>query len=138
MIGTLSLTIPRVGGERTMPSPNMFIVYVTDAPASARFYSELFDMKPSFETARFIAFDLASGIQLALWAGEPGTVARAAERTSEVCLALPGGPEVIEQQYQAWVRSGVDVVTEPHDDVFGRTFVVADPDGNLIRVAPVD
>ena len=27
---------------------------------------------------------------------------------------------------------------EPHDDVFGRTFVVTDPDGNLIRVSPVD
>ncbi len=30
-----------------------------------------------------------------------------------------------------------DVVEEPHDDVFGRTFVIADPDGNLIRVSPV-
>lgn len=26
----------------------------------------------------------------------------------------------------------------PHDDVFGRTFVIANPDGNLIRVSPVD
>ncbi|ERS63191.1 hypothetical protein HMPREF1257_01385 [Corynebacterium sp. KPL1814] len=25
----------------------------------------------------------------------------------------------------------------PYDDVFGRTFVVADPDGNLFRVSPV-
>ena len=121
-----------------MPSPNMFIVYVTDAPASARFYSDLFDMKPSFETPRFVAFDLASGIQLAVWAGASDTVTRAAERTSEVCLALPGGAEVIDEQYRTWVERGVDVVAEPHDDVFGRTFVVADPDGNLIRVAPVD
>jgi hypothetical protein len=30
------------------------------------------------------------------------------------------------------------VVEEPHDEVFGRTFVVADPDGNLIRVSPID
>jgi hypothetical protein len=32
----------------------------------------------------------------------------------------------------------VTVVKRPYDDVFGRTFVVADLDGNLIRVAPVD
>ncbi|MFE2031548.1 glyoxalase, partial [Streptomyces hygroscopicus] len=25
-----------------------------------------------------------------------------------------------------------------HDAVFGRTFVITDPDGNLIRVSPVD
>lgn len=30
------------------------------------------------------------------------------------------------------------VVDEPYDAVFGRTFVIADPDGNLIRVSPVD
>ncbi|WP_373408565.1 VOC family protein [Rathayibacter tritici] len=35
-------------------------------------------------------------------------------------------------------RKGVHVVEEPHDDVFGRTSVVADPDGTLIRVSPVD
>jgi len=28
-------------------------------------------------------------------------------------------------------------VQPPDDDVFGRTFVVADPDGNLFRVSPV-
>jgi hypothetical protein len=30
------------------------------------------------------------------------------------------------------------MVEEPHHDMFGRTFVVADPDGNLLRGAPVD
>jgi predicted enzyme related to lactoylglutathione lyase len=29
-------------------------------------------------------------------------------------------------------------VEAPHDAVFGRTFVATDPDGNLIRVSPVD
>lgn len=42
-----------------MAVPNMFILYVSDAPASARFYSGLFGMKPVFETSAFIAFDLA-------------------------------------------------------------------------------
>lgn len=33
---------------------------------------------------------------------------------------------------------GLRIVEAPHADVFGRTFVVADPDGNLIRVSPLD
>ena len=37
-----------------------------------------------------------------------------------------------------WTAKGVTVVEEPHDEVSGRTFVIADPDGNLIRVLPVD
>ncbi|WP_269080276.1 VOC family protein [Corynebacterium epidermidicanis] len=32
----------------------------------------------------------------------------------------------------------VQIVQLPYDDVFGRTFVVADPDGNLIRVGLVE
>lgn len=124
-----------------MPAPNVFIVYVTDAPAAARFYGDLFGMSPSFETPRFVAFDVAPGAQLALWSGArdgESDRAEATRPTGEVCLALPGGPEEIERQYRSWVAKGVRVVTEPHDEVFGRTFVVADPDRNLIRVAPED
>ncbi|MFF5990112.1 VOC family protein [Prauserella flavalba] len=118
-----------------MPAPNMFIVYVSDAPAAARFYGDLFGLKPSFETPGFIAFDLAGGVQLALWTKD---LTHATGRTSEVCLALEGGPARIDAQFEAWKAKGVDVVSQPRDEDFGRTFVVADPDGNLIRVAPVD
>lgn len=44
----------------------------------------------------------------------------------------------VDETFTSWVSKGVHVVEEPHDDVFGRTFVVTDPDGNLIRVSPVD
>ncbi|GGL24251.1 VOC family protein [Nocardia jinanensis] len=121
-----------------MPTPNMFIVYVADAPASARFYSDLFDMAPKFESPRFITFELGGGVDLALWSGHPDQLEQAAARTSEVCLNLSGGPAVIDEQFERWLGRGVKVVQEPHDAVFGRTFVVEDPDGNLIRVAPVD
>lgn len=59
-------------------------------------------------------------------------------RTSEVCLNLPGGPARIQEQYDRWRELGVDIVQEPHQDVFGLTFVARDLDGNLLRVAPVD
>ncbi|MEV4566309.1 VOC family protein [Nonomuraea sp. NPDC049419] len=119
-----------------MTVPNTFIFYVSDAPASARFYAELFEMKPSFETPGFIAFDLAGGVQFAVWNREAERAV--ASRTSELCLALDGGREQIDRLFQEWQGKGVTLVEEPHDEPFGRTFVVADPDGNLIRVAPVD
>ncbi|MGW0182676.1 VOC family protein [Nocardia sp. NPDC003345] len=120
-----------------MPVPNMFIVYVTDPPAAARFYGDLFEMSPVFENPGFFAFDLGGGIQLALWRSPAADLATT-PRTSEVCLTLPGDAAVIDEQFATWKGRGVTVVSEPEDAVFGRTFVVADPDGNRIRVAPVD
>ncbi|MGI5221313.1 VOC family protein [Nocardia sp. CA-290969] len=120
-----------------MPTPNMFIVYVTDAQASARFYADLFETAPKFESPRFVTFDLGGGIDLALWSGHADQI-QPGPRTGELCLNLPGEPAAIDEQFERWVAQGVKVVQEPHDAVFGRTFVVADPDGNLIRVAPRD
>lgn len=121
-----------------MTAPNMFIVYVSDAPASARFYGDLFAMSPSFESPGFIAFHLDSGVQLALWSRAAVDLAETTVRTSEVCLAIEGAPASVDALFASWKAKGVKAVSEPHDDGFGRTFVVADPDDNLIRVAPVD
>ncbi|MFB9661173.1 VOC family protein [Glycomyces mayteni] len=121
-----------------MPAPNIFIVYVADAPAAARFYGDLFDLKPVFETPGYIAFDLGGGISLSLWGRSNVDFAANPVRTSELCVAEPGGPEGIDALHDAWKAKGVAIVSAPQDEVFGRTFVAADPDGNLIRVAPVD
>lgn len=52
---------------------------------------------------------------------------------------LPAAQSSVDEPFAAWAaRSDVTVVEDPHDDVFGRTFVIADPDGNLIRVSPID
>ena len=51
---------------------------------------------------------------------------------------IPGPASAIDDVYEEWVTKGVHVIEEPHDDVFGRTFVIADPDHNLVRVSPVD
>lgn len=51
---------------------------------------------------------------------------------------VSGSQAVDDDRYAQWSAKGVTVIEEPHDDVFGRTFVIADPDGNLIRVSPVD
>ncbi|WP_205327142.1 VOC family protein [Glycomyces sp. YM15] len=123
-----------------MPAPNIFIVYVADAPEAARFYGDLFDMKPVFETPTYVSFDLGGGVSLSLWSRSGVDLAAVPVRTSEVCLAVDreGAPASVDALCEEWRGKGVRIVDEPRDEGFGRTFVAADPDGNLIRVAPVD
>ncbi|MGI5122678.1 VOC family protein [Marinactinospora thermotolerans] len=121
-----------------MPTSAVFIVYVNDAPAAARFYADLLERGPDFETPRYVSFDLGDGAALSLWSGQAGDLSPATPRTSEFCLTLSEGPAAIDALFRRWAAMGVRVVSEPRDETFGRTFVVADPDGNLIRVAPAD
>ena len=116
----------------------MFIVYVNDAPAAARFYGDLLGIAPAFETPHFISFDLGPGADLALWSAHSDELSPEVQRTSEVCLTLDGGPDELEKTFEDWKSKGVTIVQPPYDAVFGRTFVAADPDGNKIRVAPQD
>lgn len=121
-----------------MSAPNLFLIYVTDAEASTRFYSSLFDVEPTFISPRYVAFAVAPGVLFALWTGRSEHAVPSTPRTSEVGLMVPGAGSAVDEIYARWMAKGVHVVEEPHDEVFGRTFVAADPDGNLIRVSPVD
>ncbi|GAA1791865.1 VOC family protein [Leucobacter iarius] len=120
-----------------MSAPNLFLIYVTDVERATAFYRELFAMEPVVRTPRYVPFEVAPGVLFALWSGG-GDVDHATPRTSEVGFMVPGSADAVDAVYAEWIAKGARAVEEPHDDVFGRTFVVADPDGNLIRVAPVD
>jgi predicted enzyme related to lactoylglutathione lyase len=121
-----------------MPTPNLFLIYVTDTAASTAFYRDLFEMEPEMVTPHYVSFEIAPGVLFSPWSGASESVTRTSVRTSEVGLMVPGSAEAVDAVFAGWTAKGVDVVSEPHDEVFGRTFVVADPDGNLIRVSPVD
>lgn len=121
-----------------MAPPNLFLIYVRDAESAAAFYRDLFEIEPAFSSPRYVAFEVAPGIVFALWAGQSEHAVPSTPRTSEVGLMVPGPPSQIDDVFARWTSKGVHVVVEPHDDVFGRTFVVTDPDGNLIRVSPMD
>ena len=121
-----------------MPAPNLFLIGVRDAEAATDFYSDLLEIAPSFVSPRYVAFDVAPGVLFALWTGYGDRVDPDVPRTSEVGLMVPGAAEAIDAVHAQWVRKGVRVVQEPYDAVFGRTFVISDPDGNYVRVAPVD
>ena len=122
----------------SVSAPNLFLVYVRDAEDASAFYSDLFDIQPSFTSPRYVAFDVAPGVVFAVWTGRSEHAVPATPRVSEVGLMVPGSAATVDAVYAQWTAKGVTAVEEPHDDVFGRTFVVCDPDGNLIRVSPVD
>ncbi|WP_142199270.1 VOC family protein [Streptomyces tendae] len=121
-----------------MSAPNLFLVYVTDVERATAFYSGLFDIKPVMTTPRYVPFEVAPGVLFALWSGRADRLTPRTPRTSEVGLMVPGSSAAIDGLHAEWAAKGVTVVEEPHDEPFGRTFAITDPDGNLIRVAPVD
>ena len=121
-----------------MPAPNLFLIYVTDVERATNFYRDLFEIEPVMTTPRYIPFEVAPGVLFALWSGRADQISTQTPRTSEVGLMVPGSTAAVDDTYATWVAKGATIVEEPYDDVFGRTFVVADPDGNLIRVSPVD
>ena len=121
-----------------MPAPNLFLVYVTDIERATAFYRDLFEIEPVMLTPRYVPFQVAPGVLFALWNGRSDQVTSELPRAFEVGLMVPRSEVAVDDIYDRWAAKGVTVVEEPHDDVFGRTFVIADPDGNLIRVSPVD
>ncbi|CAM2881531.1 VOC family protein [Cutibacterium acnes] len=121
-----------------MSAPNLFLTYVSDAKRSTAFYSDLFDIESNFTSPRYVAFEVTPGALFAIWTGRNGDTTRDTPRTSEIGLMVPRSSAAVDDAYREGVAKGVHVIEEPHDDVFGRTFVIANPDGNLIRVSPVD
>ena len=121
-----------------MTAPNLFIVYVTDIERATNFYRDLFEIEPVMVTPRYVPFEVAPGVIFALSNRGGEQVGPKTPRSFVVGLMVPRTEAAVDDVYARWAGKGVTVVEEPHDDVFGRTFVVADPDGNLIRVSPVD
>ncbi|WP_085957940.1 VOC family protein [Corynebacterium fournieri] len=114
----------------------VFIVYVSDIDKAVAFYSELLELETDFVSPRYVTFALADGVALALWTGNAEELSHAPARTTEICLNMDS--ERVMDTFEAWKGKGVAVLSAPYEDVFGTTFVVADPDGNKIRVAPID
>lgn len=121
-----------------MPAPNLFLIYVRDAVDATAFYSDLFEIEPTFTSPFYTAFEIAPGVLFAVWARRSEHATPSTPRTCEVGVMVQGAACTVDEVFTRWSAKGVHIVEEPYDDVFGRTFVIADPDGNLIRVSPVD
>lgn len=117
--------------------PNFFVIYVSDVQRSATFYSDLFEMEPTTVSPVFIGYTLEGGVTLGLFSGPPVDFDSHPQRHSELGVEVPGGAAGVQSVWDNWSSKSLKVLEEVHDAGFGSTFLVADPDGNYIRVTPV-
>lgn len=121
----------------THPKPNLQLIYVSDIKRSTDFYRMIFNAEPVFSSPRYVAFAAGSENFFALWTG--GAVPDlTVPRFSEIGIMLPSNQEV-DDLFEKWKQnSHIKIIQEPCTEVFGRTFLVQDPDGHIIRVCPLD
>lgn len=119
------------------PRANLQLIYVSDIKRSTAFYKTIFNTEPNFSTPRYVTFPVDTRAWFALWTG--GTKPDLnVPRFSEIGIMLPSN-EAVDNLFSEWQKNPeIKVVREPYTEVFGRTFVVADPDGHIIRVSPLD
>ena len=116
---------------------NTLLLYVTDAAASARFYTTLLGRQPVEASPSFALFILPSGLALGLWGKEgvqPAPVT--AGGGSEFGFKVEDGAAV-DAAYTDWQARGATIALPPTDLDFGRSFVALDPDGHRLRVYAV-
>lgn len=119
------------------PKPNLQLIYVSDIKRSTDFYKMLYKAEPVFTSPRYVAFSAGDGALFAIWTGR-ATPDVASPRYSEVGIMLASN-EAVDQLYEEWKQNpNIKIVQEPQTEVFGRTFLVKDPDGHIIRVCPLD
>lgn len=119
------------------PKPNLQLVYVSDVEKSTAFYKKLFNSEPVFSSPRYVAFAAGGDALFAIWSGGK-TPESGAPRFSEIGIMLESSDDV-DKLYDEWKKDqSIKIIQEPQTEVFGRTFLVEDPDGHVIRVCPLD
>lgn len=117
-----------------MTIPNLSILGVEDAAASAAFYEKIIGHAPFESSKTFSIFDLGSGFALGLWGrtsteyGMEGSGTR-----SELAFAVNDEASV-ESMLAEWKKAGIAIAEDLNPAGFGLTFVGLDPDGHRLRV----
>lgn len=118
-------------------SANLQLIYVSDIVRSTAYYSKIFNREPLFKSPRYVVFKIDGAAQFAIWTGgeKPDNTIK---RFSEIGIMLATDDEV-ETLYQEWQNdTDIQFSKEIYTEVFGRTFLLEDPDGHMIRVCSVD
>jgi len=120
-----------------VPKANLQLIYVSDMERSVSFYKSIFKTDPLFSSPRYVAFNAGGEALFALWTG--GTSPdQTIPRFCEIGIMLSSN-EAVDHLFEEWKgKPDITIVQEPRTEVFGRTFLVKDPDGHMIRVCPRD
>ena len=103
------------------------ILTTPDVPRARRFFTERLGLATEEDQGDvFSQFTTREGT---LWAVMQSPEAAAATNGVELYL-LVDDPDAA---YQTWRERGVEMVTEPHDEPFGRTFAFRDSDGRVLH-----
>ncbi len=117
-----------------MKCPNAIILYVREPAASAQFYHQLFGAPIVESSANFAMLILEGGTMLGLWAEHDVSPTPAGRPAGwELAVTTASAAETDAALAQAR-QLGAPIVQEPVQLDFGYTFVLAAPDGHLVRV----
>jgi predicted enzyme related to lactoylglutathione lyase len=112
----------------------LIIFYVDRPEASAAFYAGLLGRPVVESSPTFAMLPLQDGLMLGLWA-RPSVLPPSGQGqgVAELCLPLADAAAV-DALHATWQAQGLTVLQAPTTMAFGRTFVVADPDGHRLRM----
>jgi hypothetical protein len=95
-----------------MSQPNLVVIYVESAPASAKFYADLFGRPPVESSPRFAMFALDSGMMLGVWSrNEVAPAVTATPGTSELVVMVADG-SALNALLENWRRRGLLIAQE--------------------------
>lgn len=117
-----------------MQATPMFIFYVTDPAASARFYADVLGAPVVYEASNFAILPLGQGARLGLWRTEEVTPrAGFAPGGAELDIALPDAGALVAAEDRL-AAQGVTILQPLTTLGFGQAVTVADPDGHRLRL----
>ena len=102
------------------------IVTTDDVPRARKFFTEQLGLATEDDMGdEFSQFTTREGTLWAVMRRPEGSPNCGAELYLEV--------DDVDEAYRAWRANGVETVSEPHDEPFGRTFAFKDPDGRVLH-----
>src|SRR5918912_3443775 len=102
------------------------IVTTDDVPRARRFFTEQLGLGTEDDQGDvFSQFTTRDGTLWAVMQAPEGATPNGAELYLRV--------DDVDAAYRTWRERGVEMVTEPHDEPFGRTFAFKDPDGRILH-----
>ncbi|MGQ0571904.1 MAG: VOC family protein [Armatimonadota bacterium] len=108
---------------------NFVGLVVKDVTKATDFYTKTLGLKTIPEMSQpgvFTPFALNGGAMFGVFnAVEIPSITQPYEIAFEV--------DDVDAVYRQWKAAGVDIVSEPHDMPFGRTFHIRTPDGHILR-----
>ncbi|MCH9691691.1 MAG: VOC family protein [Gammaproteobacteria bacterium] len=112
---------------------NSFVLYVQDIARSKKFYSQILECEIQELSPSFLSIPLGDSTITLKQFDQVSPPANTTGGGTELSL-LTKDADALNQLFKRWKTMGVKIIQEPIEQIFGQTFVAADPDGHRIRL----